>query len=127
MTTTIKKGTEVYIFGDYNHSNKCCVSRATITSFGKVQGTAVHSRSGKNYKSRFYAREAHKTVVPVADVPDVYAEAMRRAVEIKAYWQRHYYNRCYLQQDASDAYLKAIAEAGRRQLDTVPEVVFLNF
>lgn len=127
MATKIKKGTEIYIFHDHDHSHTCSVTRMVVTSMGKVQGTAVYIENGKNVESRLYARDIGIRIVAVADVDDIHAEAQRRAEAVKAEWTNHYRDRAYHNQDAADGYHKAMTERARVQLDQTPNYIFLNF
>lgn len=125
--TKIKKGVEIYQFVDYNQSHTCGVRKMLVSSFGKVQGTAVSIEDGKPVQYRLYVRDEGTNLVPVVDVPDVHAEALRRANEIKEYWTSHYRNRAQQFLDASDGYHINMTKNARIQIEQEPTVKFLNF
>lgn len=103
MGAKIKKGDVVYLFGDYDHGSTCSYEKLVIMSLGAKQGTAYSLAKGENYKQRLYEHE-YADIMRVSDVPDVEAEAMRRAAGYRAYWTRHYVECAHRSIDAGDSY-----------------------
>jgi hypothetical protein len=95
MTTKIKKGTEVWLFGNYDGKATVRALRLTIMSWGAKQGTAVRVENGKNIETRLYVERVADQIVPVADMPDPTEEGIRRAVAQKAKGIAHYVERAH--------------------------------
>lgn len=69
MAKQIKKGSEVWKFGDWNQKGTAYARRLTITSLGKKQGTAIRVENGQNYECRIYAQEVERMEL-VSEYPD---------------------------------------------------------
>jgi hypothetical protein len=90
--TKLTKGTEVYYFVDWDEKGTCAVRRCVVGSWGKEQGFLYEARpDGQPLRHRIYTQRESMTrrILPVADVPDVNATALRFGAEFRAHWQAH--------------------------------------
>lgn len=130
--TKITKGTEVWMFGDWNHGATVYVRRLTITSFGKKQGTAVSVEDGKNVEHRLYTNETHLGMprfIAVADMADPTEEALRRAAIQKAHHIECNVNTVHhyaLQPDnwSSEAFYRSMKQGCEKLIAQEPAVHF---
>lgn len=119
----MKKGTEVWMITDYDHKATVYVTRLVITSIGKKQGTAIHTKDGKNIMCRLYA--PYQSIYPVADIADINEFALALAVEQKERWRQHYVRAAeWYQEGASPGYHESMKKDCQTLLDRQPSVRF---
>jgi hypothetical protein len=125
MTATkITKGTEVWMFGDWNLKGKVFIRRMTITSFGKKQATAVRVKDGKNAEFRIYADD-YANLVAVADLADPADYAMSLAVAQKAKHVKRAADNAHWNMDStSKGYLEALKKHCEEVIADEPGFVF---
>jgi hypothetical protein len=125
MTTKIKKGTEVWLFGNYDGKASVHALRLTIMSWGAKQGTAIRVENGRNIETRLYVERVADQIVPVSVMPDPTAEGMRRAVEQKAKGVAHYVERAhhYCSDLASDGYHEHMKQKCEELLASEPNFI----
>jgi len=126
-TTTFKKGDTVWLFGDWDRKGGCVVSKITLTSMGKKQGTAIQVIDGQNIESRVYPGQM-KNMILVSELADPTSEALARGEAYRLNEIKHYVDTVHhyalAESSRSDAgYFKAMKEGCQKCLDSVAHVV----
>lgn len=131
MATKIKKGVEVWLFIAWNDRATICAKRLTVTSWGKVQGTAICTENGKPIRKQLWVNLPNgysdaPNIIPVADMPDPTEEGMRRAREHKARNIQHHVDRIHHYSSdprTSDGYYKAMKDHCEKVLAEEPTLI----
>ena len=126
--TEIKKGTEVWLFGSWDHKATFCIERLVIQSKGKQQATATKTESGKFIKRQIWAPH-YSNMISVADLPDPTQEGLRRAAEYKAMVIQGYVNCAHRESDdgseSTERYFKYAKKECEAILAAEPAVKFI--
>lgn len=127
MATKIKKGTEVWLFIDWNRGATVMARRCVVQSIGKQQATLTHCENGSYLKSFVYARD-YGNMIATADLPDPMEEGLRRATEQKARHIEEIVNTVWHHALRSDieqlAYFVQMRKSCERIMDEAPRCVF---